>query len=200
LDTSQTSILGHRLASSDDEQQAAELHLVHRACRDGAAFAELYRRYLPRVYAYHLARSGNVEDAQDLTSQTFMAALENLPAYRGQGSFAAWLLTIAHHKLVDHYRRSRPQAALEAAGELLDPQRSPEEQTARRLDMQRISLALAELPAERAEALGLRVFGGLSAAEIGRLMGKSEAAVKMLVCRAFQTLRQRLLDRPTEEL
>ena len=50
---------------------------------DPEAFAELYRRHVRSIYRYHLAHTGDIKDAEDLTSQTFMAALEGIRSYRG---------------------------------------------------------------------------------------------------------------------
>ena len=54
-------------------------------------------------------------DAQDLTSQTFLAAMESLPKYRGQSQFVAWLLGIARHKTADQFRRRKPEVEIEDA-------------------------------------------------------------------------------------
>lgn len=164
--------------------------LAKKAERDPAAFTELYRRHLQRVYAYHSARTGNQADAQDLTSQTFMAALENIARYRGPNTFAAWLLTIARHKLADHYRSQRPTDALD--DDHPDP-RSFEDSTVTRLQLSQIADALHTLTPDRAEALTLRIFANLSAAEVANAMGKTEAAVKMLVHRALQDLKAILI-------
>jgi RNA polymerase sigma-70 factor (ECF subfamily) len=172
--------------------QLTDEALAQEARCSAAAFAELYRRHFRRVYNYQLARTGNIQDAEDLTSQTFMAALEGIAGYRAQGSPAAWLLGIAHRKMVDHYRRRKPQAALDEAQDLPHPAMATEEQAERRTLLLEVGAAMQSLPAERAEGLALRIFGGLSAAEVGAVMGKSEAAVKMLVHRALQDLRERL--------
>jgi RNA polymerase sigma-70 factor, ECF subfamily len=65
-------------------------------------FDTLYPLYLPQVYRYLLARVGNVADAQDLASETFLAALQGLPTYHGERPFAAWVLGIARHKVADY--------------------------------------------------------------------------------------------------
>ncbi len=164
--------------------------LARTARRDPTAFVELYRRHVQRVYAYHLARTGSVSDAQDLTSLTFVAALEGIATFRGEGSFAAWLMSIAHYKLVGHYRQRRPQVPLEAAAGLPHPDPAPEEEAEQRERFERVSRALNEISPERCEALVLRLFGGLSAAETARVLGKSQAAVKMLVHRGLGDLRE----------
>ena len=61
--------------------------LAQAARQDPAAFAELYHRHFTRVYRYHIARTGNITDAQDLTTLTFLAAMEGIASYRGSGAF-----------------------------------------------------------------------------------------------------------------
>ena len=182
------------LAAQPDEA------LARQACGDPEAFAELYGRYLDPVYRFLLIRTGSVPDAQDLTSQTFLAALESIGAYGGRGSFGGWLFGIARHKLADHYRRRRPDVSLDDAERVHDPDPSPEETAATRLQLARVSRALRSLDAQQAEAIALRLFGGLDAAEVGRVMGKSQAAVKMLVHRGLRQLQERLNYSPEVSL
>jgi hypothetical protein len=75
-----------------------DARLAHQARADPEAFAELYRRHVRSIYRYHLAHTGNVRDAEDLTSQTFMAALEGIRSYRGTGPYITWLIGIAARK------------------------------------------------------------------------------------------------------
>jgi RNA polymerase sigma-70 factor (ECF subfamily) len=179
-----------RIAYRDSAAQDAEL--ARRAASDPDAFSQLYQRFLPGVYRYHLARTGQVQEAEDLTAQTFLTALESIHGFRGQGSFAAWLFGIASHKLADHYRRRRPELPLELAETLHSPNPLPEEAAVQRQEMRRVSRALRLLTPERAEALVLVLFGGLSMAEAAQSLGKSEAAVKMLVHRGLSELKERL--------
>src|ERR1035437_6717703 len=88
--------------------------LIEQARRDPEAFAALYRRYLTPVYRYLYSRLGSVHDAEDITTQVFIDALEGLSAnhYRAGGCFSAWLFTIARHRLVDFYRQ-RPTVPLD---------------------------------------------------------------------------------------
>jgi len=165
--------------------------LANRAVTDSNAFAELYRRYFDRVYRYHMAHTGNVADSQDLTAQTFIAALEGIASFRGDGSFCAWLLGIARRKMALHYRSRRPETSLENANHIPDKKPSPEEKSHQSIQLSQISLAFRQIKPERAEALELCVFGDLTAAEAGQILGKSEAAIKMLVCRGLKDLRQK---------
>ncbi|MBV7333457.1 RNA polymerase sigma factor [Chloroflexi bacterium TSY] len=171
--------------------------LAQSAKQDEAAFTELYRRHVDRVYRFCLLRVGNVEDAQDLTGQTFMAVLESIGRYRPSGSFAAWLLRIARNKTVDHLRKKKNLLPLEPvwwtqpSNEILED--SLEARVSKQMEQERLVRALHSLSPERADALYLRFFGELSNGEVAQVMEKSEAAVKMLIHRGIQDLRERLM-------
>ena len=169
-----------------------DIELARRAVNDPEAFTELYHRYLPGIYRYHLARTGHVQEAEDLTAQTFLTALESIRSFRGQGNFSSWLFGIASHKLVDHYRKSRTELPLEEVEDLQSPIPLPEEAALQHLELARVVRVLRLISPERAEALVLCFFGGLSLAEAAQVVGKSEAAVKMLVHRGICDLQERL--------
>lgn len=157
-----------------------------------AAFAELYRRNLKAVYRYQFSRVGNIHDAQDLTAQTFLAAQEAIASFRGRGKFLTWLMGIASRKAADYFRRKRITLPLEAAAEIEDDSIAPEAFADRQLSLEQVAQTLNQLTADRAEAIALHIFSGLSIAEVGQVMGKSEAAVKMLISRALKDLRKHL--------
>ncbi len=181
---------GRELSPWDEE------NLVKRAVRDPQAFDDLYRCYVNRVYAYHLVRTGSREEAEDLTSQTFLSALEGLSTYRHQGSFPVWLFSIARRKLADHYRQQSPQPL-----DLTDTAVfGLEEAVDQRLRLQQVSAVLHSIEPDRVEALSLRVFGQMNTTEISRLLSRSEGAVRNLVYRALQDLRAKLVvETETEE-
>jgi RNA polymerase sigma-70 factor (ECF subfamily) len=166
-------------------------------------FTTLYDQHVERIYRYLLARTGSVQEAEDLTAETFHAALQGYANYRPEpfgSSPAAWLTGIAHHKLVDHFRRRRPGLALEQAEQQPGLEPGPEEQANQRLELARVAAALRRLPPERAEAVALHYFGELSMLEVGRAMGKSEEAAKKLVQRGLSELRQQLAGPPPGSL
>lgn len=172
-------------------QEMDESDLVRKAVGDAEAFAELYRAHVTRVYRYFMAHLGNVKDAEDLTSQTFMAALEGLRSFRGDGSFAAWIMGIALKRKLMFFRRKRPEVPLEAAEHYPSPSLPTDKAAMRRIRLESIARALRKISPERAEAVGLIYFGGLNYVEASRVMKKNEAAVKMLVSRGLQDLRER---------
>ncbi len=170
----------------DDTQLAAQ------ARTDAGAFAELYRRHVSRVYRYHVAHTGNVKDAEDLTSQTFMAALEAIRSYRGTGSFAAWIMGIASKKRALYFRNRRhAEMPLDHVPEVPDPHPATDQAAFRQMEIAHLRSALRSLSPDRLEAIALRFFAGLECSEVGRVLGKSEEAVKMLISRGLQDLRTR---------
>ncbi len=179
------------VATQINEQ--AETDLARQAITDADAVAELYRRHLTRVYRYHIAHTGNIKDAEDLTSQTFMAALEGIHSFRGTGSFAAWIMGIASKKRLMFFRRSGTRLEVPLDSALHDPSLGlpTDKEANQHLQLESISRALRQISPDRAEAIILTFFGGLSNAEAGRVLNKSEAAVKMLVSRGLQDLRER---------
>ncbi len=181
-------------------QEIGDERLAQQAATDSAAFGELYRRYVQRVYRYLLARTHNVQDAQDLTTQTFMAALESIGRYQPRGKFVAWLLGIARHKAADHFRKSHAILPLEDAEHIPSPGPSPDEAVYQSLQLEQVTAIIHRLSPDRAEALALRLFGELSTAEIAEVMGKNIGAVKMLIHRGWNDLRERLVALEKEEL
>mgnify|MGYP005815744551 CR=1 FL=1 len=169
-----------------------DAQLALRARVDPEAFAELYRRHVNRVYRYHMVHTGSARDAEDLTSQTFTAALESIHGYRGAGSVAAWLMGIALNKRRMFFRsRGRSEFPLEEALDVPDPGPATEQAALDRIRLQQVRAGLAALNADRREAIALYFFAGLAVAEGARVLGKSEAAFKMLLSRGLQDLRTR---------
>ena len=141
---------------------------------------------MPQVYGYLLPRCGNVADAEDLTAETFMAAVAALKRPNPPSVSVAWLIGIARHKLVDHYRRSErwwPEPALVDgdAGGVLEPPDVGDERAVQ---------ALAQLPAAQRAALVLRHLDGLSVPEVARTLERSVEAVESLLARGRASFRR----------
>lgn len=165
-----------------------------RARTDREAFGELYERYVDRIYAYLLYRTGSRQDAEDLTQRVFSQALASIAGYdpRG-GSVGGWLFTIAHNLLANYHRTRarRPSAPLEAAAAAADPTASFEGVEAEE-DARAVRRAISRLPPDRQHLILLKYVVGLSNAEIGRVLGKSEGAVKSLLRRTLAALRREM--------
>lgn len=165
--------------------------LARLARTEPEAFAELYHRHVSSVYRYHLAHTGDEKDAEDLTSQTFMAALEGIKSYRGTAPYISWILGIAFRLRGRYFRRNKLEVPLDAALQIPSPSLPTDKSAFLRLERTQIINALNQLSSDRAEALILCFFSGLSFREAGDVLGKSESAVKMLISRGLQDLRTR---------
>jgi len=152
--------------------------------------AAIYRRALPQVYGYLLPRCGSTVVAEDLTAETFMAAVAAVRQGRIQGPevSVAWLVGVARHKLADHWRRSaREQRGLAAVAVLAEEADDPWEE---HLDVQAAHAALARLPGPQRAALTLRYLDGLPVAEVAACLGRSVHATETLLVRARAALRR----------
>jgi RNA polymerase sigma-70 factor (ECF subfamily) len=174
--------------------------LIERAKHDADAFGTLYERYVDRIYNYIYYRTGDNREAEDLTARVFYRALAHMEEYRHSGApFAAWLYRIAHNLVANWHRdRSRRRdvrlddaIALGVHSEGNDPQRLAEQDEETRL----LLSAMTILPPERQQLLILKFVDGMSNAEIGRVMGKSEGAIKSLYHRTLIALRDELARR-----
>ena len=162
-----------------------DTELVKKARVDAEAFAVLYQRYLTPVYRYLYRRLGNEKDAEDLTAQVFLEALEGLTAYRERGRFASWLFTIAQRRLVDLYRQRVP----DQLGDV--PDHAQEMQTVIEQDQNFVQLEqlLAQLDDDQQEIQRLRFAAGLEFAEVASVLKRSPGAVKMKLYRTLDWLR-----------
>ena len=178
------------LTDTDDRE------LIRLARTDYEAFDVLYRRYVTAVYRYCYARTNSVADAEDITAQTFLAALEGIQRYHGRGSASAWLFGIARHKCADFHRgqySSRQNAMGDEIEMLADPadEVNPETQVSLRGVLDCVTRCVPMLSPDRLDALRLRYWGGMSLTDIAGVMQRSTAAVKMLISRAISDLRER---------
>jgi RNA polymerase sigma-70 factor (ECF subfamily) len=154
------------------------------------AFEDLYRDYLDRIYAFLRSQLGSAADAEDVTSQVFVKAYQAYERYEPRFETpAAWLFQIARNAALDHHRRAgrRVRAERALAREPVhsaDPGAVAEE----RIVYRELLEAVAALPERHREVIGLRQ-SGLSFLEVGRLIGCSEDAAKMLYHRALRALR-----------
>lgn len=171
--------------------------LLKAARRDPDAFCEFYDRHAGRLHTWLVAETSNVHVATDLTAETFAQALRSLRRFRGErhDSGRAWLYAIASHLLA----RYRATARLEASARRrlgMPIQRDETGDVDRRVDAaasrRHLMSAVSELPLPQRRALGLRVVGELSYAEVAKQLGCSPTAARIRVSRALQALNKRL--------
>jgi RNA polymerase sigma-70 factor (ECF subfamily) len=156
------------------------------------AFTVLYHQVADQVTRYIAVRVGSTQVAEDLAAQTFLEVLEAMRRGREGRNLQAWVFGIARHVVADHYRPRHRMVSLAAARNVAAAGPAPAEIADQQLKLERLAAALQALAPDRAEALALRIFGGLSTVEAAETLGKSPQAVKMLVYRAVQDLQERL--------
>jgi RNA polymerase sigma-70 factor, ECF subfamily len=161
---------------------------------DADAFGGFYEDALPRVYGYFLHRcGGSVPLAEDLTQETFLAAVAELKKGRRVETPIRWIYGIARHKLLDHYRR---RERVERAG-AFDPDAGlseiPLDETAHEA-RDRAVAALAAVAVSQRAALVLCYLDGFSVPEIAAALGKSTAAVHSLLERGRASFKSAYLE------
>jgi RNA polymerase sigma-70 factor (ECF subfamily) len=167
-----------------------ERRLVEAAQADPARFLELYDRSFHRVWAFVIRRTENRADAEDVTSEVFQRALENLPGYEWRGTpFVAWLLRIAANTLAHRWEKAGRESPLsfEVAPppELVEPDADLERRTI-------LFQLVGRLPDAQRRVIELRFVEGQSLLEAAQELGKTEGAIKQLQRRALGNLRAQL--------
>ena len=171
-----------------------EQSLVHRAQQgDKEAFAQLYESHFDKIYRYVVLRVGNKTEAEDVTQQVFLNALRSISSFRWKGiPFSGWLFRIAHNLVVDYMRKEKKHATTPLDESMVSVDRSPQLMAEDRLDVEQLISATKRLTAAQSEVISLRFAGELSVAEVAKVMGKSEGAVKALQHSAIVALRKAL--------
>jgi RNA polymerase sigma-70 factor (ECF subfamily) len=165
-----------------------EAHLVDAAkSGDPEAFARLYDAYVERVSRYIYFRVTEDCDMEDLVSQVFLKAWENLDRYKmGTSPFIAWLYTIARNLVIDHYRKKKNIVPLEEALLMPSDLDMPDEEAETRFDLEAMRDALQALSKDQQQALILKYIA---------VMKKQEGTVRGLQMRGLQTLAKYMKDK-----
>ncbi len=164
------------------------------ACQEGdlTQFAQVYDAYIQKIYNFIYYRTIHKETAEDLTSTTFMKALEKIGSFdAGKGSFSSWLYSIARNTLIDHYRTDRKTKSIENFWDLKSKD-DVEHDVGVYRQLEDVEQYLAELKPQQRSIVIMRVWDGLSYAEIAEITGASEASCKMNFSRTIRQLRNAL--------
>lgn len=160
----------------------------------GRALVDLYDSALPDVYGYLASRCGSAAVAEDLTSETFLAAVDAVRRGAVPELTVAWLIGVARHKLVDHWRRQEREQRATAVLEGDDP---VDDAWDVQLDVMAAHDTLAELGGHHRSALTLRYLDGLPVREVAACLGRTEGATEVLLVRARAAFRDRYEQRAT---
>ena len=171
-----------------------EENLVRRAKeRDQEAFAQLYEEYFDKIYRYITLRIGDRMEAEDITQQVFLNAIRAISSFKLRGvPFSAWLFRIAHNQVVDYLRKKTKRATAPLEESLIISEDDPQLIAEQKQDVERLRLATRKLTPAQREVIAFRFAGELSIAQVAKVMGKSEGAVKALQHSAIVALRKAL--------
>lgn len=167
-------------------KEAQDNELVKRVLAgERTVFKVLYVRYLPKVYEFSYWSVGNREDAENITSETFMKALTKLSWFKGS-SFNAWLFAIARNEVAAYWReRYRAESLVQAI--VLEKHASAEEFEAdERRTSKIVAKVLEHLPKNYRRVLELRFLSGMSISETAKALGMTEGNVKVMQHRALK--------------
>jgi RNA polymerase sigma-70 factor (ECF subfamily) len=165
-----------------------DAELVAAAREQSGEFLVLYDRYFDRVLGYARLRIRDAATCEDVTSQVFTTALEQLGRFRGEGSFAGWLFQIARNAVHDVQRRRTTEPLVEERA-AADP--SPEEHLLERERAEELHALIRQLRPEQQHLLALRYGAGLGFEEIGAVLDSAPATVRVRMHRILEELRRR---------
>ncbi len=184
-----------------------ERELVERAKRDIQAFGLLYENNYRNIFNYVLRRTGDIQVSQDIASEVFYKALNNIGKFKWQGiPFSAWLYRIATNEIANHYNLARHNMLLkvdivkiaEFAGDSIDVEiEKAEYNLKKQQNLLSIHTVLHELPIQYQTVIALRYFEKKGLTEISTILGKREGAVKSLLHRGLKKMRQVMEQRET---
>jgi RNA polymerase sigma-70 factor, ECF subfamily len=187
------------MSVTPDSELTASRLLVSAACEgDGAAWEALYRGIYPRLRAFFIRRVG-VEHAEDGVSETMLRAVASIDRFQWtDAGFDGWVFGIARHVSVDHHRHADRARRYRHIGRLFGGNKSDGATVDQDLVISDDQALIRQLftrltPAEQ-EILELRVIAGLSAEQVGEVLGRNPGAVRTAQSRALAHLRELMED------
>ena len=160
---------------------------------DDSLAAALYRSQAPKLFAYVCRHVPSIDDAEDVLLEVFLAVLERERdvASKLADEQRAWVWTVARNRVNDYYRRHHRQrnVPLEHIEEMIDEAATPEQVALRNEEYDGLRSHLRQLSSVQQEVLQLRFTGGLRCAEIATVLNKREGAIRTMLSRTLNTLR-----------
>ena len=174
--------------------ESARRHQAPRTASDGgpAGFAETYRQYYPRLFAYIFARVGNTHHAEDIVSDVFERAYTKLDSLRDRDALATWLFTIARNAIVSHARKRSRETIVDhdVLSELAPATASVEAEVMHREDLAGIARVVRTFSRREQDIISLKFDAELANAQIGQIMGLTEQNVRVIIFRTIRKLRK----------
>lgn len=173
-------------------QDPEVMMLVDKASKGNfEAFGKLYGMFLNKIYRYAYYQVKDRMTAEDITENVFVKAWKRIATCKGRGrTFAAWLYRIAHNEIIDTMQAKQKIVAIELDD--ISDLDTPELQAGRKFEYEELAEQIAELPENQRQVIILKFVEGLSNAEIGQILNKSEGAIRILQMRALTAMREKL--------
>jgi RNA polymerase sigma-70 factor (ECF subfamily) len=177
-----------------DEELTTEWEIVRQAQSfDNDAIRQLYEKYFPKIYNYAFMQMGDVQAAEDLASDVMLKMIESIQKYTFRGlPFGAWVFRIARNRLIDLHRRRKRRGEVDLSETLSSALANPQVLTERALERGQLQIALKHLTDEQRQVIVLKFIEGFDNRSAGKIMGRSEGAIKSLQHRALGALRRLL--------
>ncbi|MFC1967146.1 sigma-70 family RNA polymerase sigma factor [Chloroflexota bacterium] len=171
-----------------------EASVIRRAQqRDPEALTQLYEENFDKIYRYIVLKIGERTEAEDITQQVFLKALNSITSYKYKGvPFSAWLYRIAHNQIVDYFRKHKKRVTVQLDETMRDNAPETSQLIERDVEIEEVAEATKKLTKLQQEVISLRFTGELPVAQVAKMMGKSEGAIKALQHSAIVSLRRAL--------
>lgn len=174
-----------------EEEIAAEQQIIEASKKNVREFSKIYDRYFDGIFEFIYRRTDDEELADDLCSQTFFRALENLKKYEFRGlPFSAWLYKIATNEVNKHFNKTKRNRVFSLEEERVKELMEVNEDGFSQEQIDLLKNTLNELPTSTVEILELRFFEGRSFKEIAYILNIGESGAKMRLYRAVEKLKK----------
>lgn len=161
---------------------------------DQLAFDTLYARYKQPLYGYLFRNCGNEASIDELFQDIWLRVVASASRYKRRGRFRSWIFTLAHHCIVDYYRKTGRQSVEQPGDEDLPHRMSTEGDVEVSEVLNAVREAIGGLPLDQRQAFCLREESGFSIREIAEIQGITAEAAKSRLRYAYRKLRLRLKD------
>lgn len=157
-------------------------------------FAEKYRLYFPRVFAYVYGRVHNVHLTEDLVADVFERAFLKADTLRNDEAFSTWLFTIARNVIISHGRKRYRETAVDpdVLREIAPSSATVEGDILLREELTAVTRFLRDFPQREQDIISLKFDAELTNVQIAKIMGLSEPNVRVILFRTLRKLRERM--------
>ena len=153
------------------------------------SLAQAYIELQPKLYTFFVMKTSNIAVAEDLTQDVFYEASKTIHQFKGDATIATWLFSIARHLLAKYYRSKKYERSLhEQLGNSIAPVMATETSYEIKEELRMLQQHIAKLDEMAKEIVLLRLYGELSFADIGELIGKSENYARVTYFRSKQKI------------